>query len=78
MSRHPELVVVTTIDWSRRAERVAAHSRNWATPDPWVARRAAVRTVDARMSWVFCGRGSIPAGWDCSDYLQLCELGVFL
>jgi hypothetical protein len=57
--------------WSERAARIERNMRFWATPDPWAARRAAVRSVDMRMTRDFIKAGRPPAGWDTSDYDNL-------
>jgi hypothetical protein len=59
------------IDWNNRAERIKRNLRFWATPDPWAARRAAVRSVDKRLTRDFIQAGRQPAGWDTSDYDKL-------
>jgi hypothetical protein len=59
------------IDWGKRAYQIEHERRFWATPDPWAARRAAVRSVDRRLTRDFIKAGRPPAGWDTSDYDNL-------
>ena len=59
------------IDWADRAALIKRNLRFWATPDPWAARRAAVRSVDKRLTRDFIQAGRQPAGWDTSDYDKL-------
>lgn len=64
------------IDWVYREKSIAYNVRFWATPDPWVARRASTRTVDAHITRrLLDGQLRVPAGWDCSDYLGLIQAG---